>query len=117
MKFMMLDGDTAKNQPIHRLRIGGAGLLTVTLLTAGASLIMGRASDEIPIDEVANGSRSAENAAISEEKNNEPLVDLGVIPDLQPSEADPAQQKQKGTADGQVVPDLKPKSDIANDPQ
>ncbi len=113
------------NQPMHRLRIGLVGLVTVAFLTATISVISGRVSDEAPIDEIAKGPQSGRSALPGTDGNNEPLVDLGVVPDLKPIDPQSGQPGRNGAKQaagdemqaGQVVPDLKPKSNIANDPQ
>ena len=106
---------------MHRLRIGLAGLVSIGMLTFLVSLISDNASNEAPVAPVvADGTMPAElGEATGEDGNSEPLVDLGVVP-VAPATGDNKSESAvappPGLENGQRVPDLKPKSNIANDP-
>jgi len=78
-----------RREAMRRLKIGVGGLLLMLLLVALASSIMQTARDtEEP------GTPTAGEATESPEPANDPLVDIGVVPEL------PGEQQN------QVVPDL-----------
>ncbi len=119
MAFKLQSDSDAGKQPLQRLRIGGAGLVIVALLTGGVSTLVNRASNEVPVEDiVSEGSIETDPKQVAqEEENTEPLAELGVVPDLPATEEEQEASKEEATPQGQLVPDLKPKSDIANDPQ
>ncbi len=115
-----IQGDSEpKGQAMHRLRIGIAGLVIVTVLTGGASMLVHRAGNEEPVETaISDGGTATEpNPVEQADGNTEPLAELGVVPDLPASEEEQEASKEEAAPSGQLVPDLKPKSDIANDPQ
>lgn len=96
-----LKGD---NHVLQRLQIGSVGVIAVLLMVAMASLILGGTTNEEPIDPLAAQDRLKKAAeAPKVEKPTEPLVDLGVVPDIAPEEslADPDEVMSKDE-----VPDL-----------
>ncbi|MEM1133180.1 MAG: hypothetical protein AAGH53_09595 [Pseudomonadota bacterium] len=77
---------------LQRLQIGAVGVIAVLLMVAMASLVLEGTSDEEPVDTVtAEGAVEQQAATPVEDQPNEPLVDLGVVPDIAPDEslADP----------------------------
>ena len=72
---------------MYRLKVGVGGLLSVLLVVAIASAIMQRARD-------AEDPKAAEAQETKPEPANDPLVDIGVVPEL-PGEQQPI-----------IVPDL-----------
>lgn len=97
----------AGNPIMHRLQIGIAGIFAVLVMVALADMLLQRAGDEIPVEDVAPAPPGAlEPAAppvVQAPAASEPLVDLGVVPDL------PAEGTQH-SAGGQtpVVGELQP---------
>ncbi|MEO1044342.1 MAG: hypothetical protein AAFX04_02760 [Pseudomonadota bacterium] len=80
------------NHVLQRLQIGSVGVIAVLLMVAMASLVLNSASDQMPDDiAVTEGTADEAKAAEADAQPNEPLVDLGVVPDIAPEEslADP----------------------------
>lgn len=97
----------AGNPIMHRLQIGIAGIFAVLVMVALADMLLQRAGGEPPIDDVAvSAPGTIEQVAppvVQAPAASEPLVDLGVVPDL------PAEGTQH-SAGGQtpIVGELQP---------
>ena len=66
-------------QAVHRLQVGLFGLAGMLLLVSLANVIMDRAKQ---VDVTTPGSAAAINANASAAPANDPLVDMGVAPEL-----------------------------------
>jgi hypothetical protein len=95
------------NPLMHRLQIGIAGIFAVLVMVALADMLLQRAGSGAPTDEaaVAQSTITDDSAppVVQAPAASEPLVDLGVVPDL------PAEGTQH-SAGGQtpVVGELQP---------
>lgn len=96
---------------LHRLQIGSAGVIAVLLMVGLASLVLGGASDEASDDALA--AKDGDQLLIDEEQPSEPLVDLGVVPDIAPDEslADPDKVLNEN-----ALPDLPDAPGVEGDP-
>ncbi|WOE76138.1 hypothetical protein [Alterisphingorhabdus coralli] len=74
---------------LQRLQIGSVGVIAVLLMVAMASLVLEGASDEPSVDPLAAQEPAEQSAEAppAEDQPNEPLVDLGVVPDIAPDES------------------------------
>jgi len=92
----------------HRLQIGIGGVVMVLVTVALADMMLAGASNEQAVDAAATAQPGiveapVESAPAPAVPNSEPLVDLGVVPDLPDKQAAaPVQQ----AAPGATVPDL-----------
>lgn len=95
------------NPIMHRLQIGVAGIFAVLVMVALADMLLQRAGGDIPVEDIAATAPGAIEPAtpplVQAPAASEPLVDLGVVPDL------PAEGTQH-SAGGQtpVVGELQP---------
>lgn len=74
----------------QRLKIGGAGLGGVLLVAAVTTVVFSNTADEESIDPlVAEQQGEGEGAAgdLAAEAPSEPLVDIGVVPDITPEQS------------------------------
>lgn len=79
-----------KQEMLYRLQVGGAGLFGVFLIALVSSLIFGKSADEGVGDTVAvdeTGAPIQTETQTAEEVRSEPLVDIGVVPDITPDES------------------------------
>ena len=92
---------------MHRLQIGIAGIFAVLVMVALADMLLQRAGGNAPMEDVVTTSpgnlEPDARAVVQAPAASEPLVDLGVVPDL------PAEGTQH-SAGGQtpVVGELQP---------
>ncbi|MDM7955061.1 hypothetical protein [Blastomonas sp.] len=92
---------------MHRLQIGIAGIFAVLVMVALADMLLQRAGGDVPVEDVAatvpGTLEPAAPPVVQAPAASEPLVDLGVVPDL------PAEGTQH-SAGGQtpVVGELQP---------
>ncbi|MFN3817426.1 hypothetical protein [Blastomonas sp.] len=111
-------GSGATGNPImHRLQIGIAGIFAVLVMVALADMLLQRASGEAATNIAATAPDTSDAAAppvVQAPAASEPLVDLGVVPDL-PSEG--AQHSAGGQTPvvGELQPD--PRSGTGPVPQ
>lgn len=101
-----LSRSITRNDYWQRLQIGGAGLCGVLLVAGITSILLANATDELPSDPLlAEQLQNADgtNAELKSEARSEPLVDIGVVPDIAPDQAlgDPNNVAPKAN-----VPDL-----------
>jgi hypothetical protein len=110
--------NTGGNPIMHRLQIGIAGIFAVLVMVALADMLLQRAGGDMPVDDsavAASGTIEPETAPVVQAPAaSEPLVDLGVVPDL------PAEGKQHSAGGqapviGELQPD--PRSDTPPPPQ
>lgn len=93
------------------MQVGGVGLALTICMIALANVVIERASNEEPVTAATSEDTSANTAMaepLAEPSNSEPLVDLGVVPDL------PAENAIQPDASQQKVQDLEPRSNINN---
>lgn len=95
-----------RNDYWQRLQIGGAGLCGILVVAGITSLLLSNAADEPSSDPLL--AEQQENvdgtgAKLSGEAPSEPLVDIGVVPNITPAQSlgDPKQAAPKDN-----VPDL-----------
>lgn len=96
------------NPIMHRLQIGIAGIFAVLVTVALADMLLQRAGGDVPVEDVAATTppgmlEPTAPPVVQAPAASEPLVDLGVVPDL------PAEGTQH-SASGQtpVVGELQP---------
>jgi hypothetical protein len=74
------------NPTMHRLQIGIAGIFAVLVMVALADMLLQRAGGEAPVEDIAGTQPGDIEPAIAPVVQppaaSEPLVDLGVVPDL-----------------------------------
>lgn len=74
------------NPIMHRLQIGIAGIFAVLVMVALADMLLHRAGGEVAVEDVAatppGTLESAAPPVVQAPAASEPLVDLGVVPDL-----------------------------------
>lgn len=77
---------TVGNPIMHRLQIGIAGIFAVLVMVALADMLLQRAGSDAPADTVAVSQPGVAVPAapplVQPPAASEPLVDLGVVPDL-----------------------------------
>ena len=78
--------NTGGNPIIHRLQIGIGGIFAVLVMVALADMLLQRAGTERPVDTAVVAEPGVDAAAVppvvQPPAASEPLVDLGVVPDL-----------------------------------
>jgi len=99
----------------QRLQIGGAGLAGILLIAGITSLVLSNASDEPPLDPLLAEEQTQQNNITDtepEDAPSEPLVDIGVVPDIAPDQSlgDPDEATSEDT-----VPDLPDPDQIDGD--
>lgn len=106
---------TGGNPVMHRLQIGIAGIFAVLMMVALADMLLQRAGSEVPVEDVAvtqpGDAEPAPPPVIQAPAASEPLVDLGVVPDLP---ADGAQHSVGGQTP--VVGQLQPNPEAGTQP-
>ena len=83
-------------QAMHRLQIGIGGVVLMVLLVGLASLVQDRARE---VDATSVPEAAATTEPSNEPKQNDPLVEAGVVPDL------PAQPQPTATQSPAAVPE------------
>lgn len=98
------------NNAMHRLQIGVVGVVMVLAMVGMADMLLQGASNERPVGERTDPESAANAASAAIEPappTSEPLVDLGVVPDLPSDDAAQALPAQSDTGEAvQRVPDL-----------
>lgn len=98
---------TGGSSVMHRLQIGIAGIFAVLVMVALADMLLQRAGSEAPVEDIAvsqpGDAEPATPPVVQAPAASEPLVDLGVVPDLP---ADGAQHSVGGQTP--VVGELQP---------
>lgn len=94
---------------MHRLQIGIAGIFAVLVMVALADMLLQRASGEPPVDDmvvtVPGALEPAAPPVVQAPAASEPLVDLGVVPDL-PAEGTQHSAGGQTPVVGELQPDL-----------
>lgn len=100
---------SAGNPIMHRLQIGIAGIFAVLVMVALADMLLQRASGEPPVDDmvvtVPGALEPAAPPVVQAPAASEPLVDLGVVPDL-PAEGTQHSAGGQTPVVGELQPDL-----------
>ncbi|WP_438730040.1 hypothetical protein ACR9YC_03750 [Parasphingorhabdus sp. DH2-15] len=102
-KVLPITSSAERNDYWQRLQIGGAGLCGILVIAGITTLVLGNASEEAPVDPLLAEQQGAEQEpSATAEAPSEPLVDIGVVPDIKPDQTlgDP----EKAASDN--IPDL-----------
>jgi len=96
---------------MQRLQIGGVAVAGVLLMMSLYSMVLDRASNEVPVTQALDVERSsgASDKTETVETAQEPAVDLGVTPaPVNEAPAEVVGTEGQEADSGQIVPDLEP---------
>ncbi len=86
-KVLPATSSAERNDYWQRLQIGGAGLCGILVIAGITTLVLGNASEEAPVDPLlADQQGTEQEPSATAEAPSEPLVDIGVVPDIKPDQ-------------------------------